>query len=192
MIKTREELRQVLDYEKKMYLVTSKHHLKLWLLRDHDYLVWTYLCALRKMEYHLNAGHKLRAAYWERKRNIIGSRYGLFIWPNSVGRGLRIWHYGDIIVHKDAKIGENCQLHGMNCIGNKGVANSGVPVIGDNVNIGVGAKIVGDVYIADDVSIGANAVVTKSCYEKGAVLVGIPAKNIGQAAEAKEKENHEV
>lgn len=83
-------------------------------------------------------------------------------------------------------------MHGMNCIGNKGVANSGVPVIGDNVNIGVGAKIVGDVYIADDVSIGANAVVTKSCYEKGEVLVGIPAKNIGQAAEAKEKENHEV
>ena len=52
------------------------------------------------------------------------------------------------------------------------------PVIGNNVDIGVGAKIIGDITIADDVKIGAGAVVTKSCLEKGATLVGIPAKPV--------------
>lgn len=49
---------------------------------------------------------------------------------------------------------------------------------GDNVEIGVGAKIIGDIYIADGVKIGANAVVVKSCYNKGATLVGIPALEV--------------
>ena len=66
----------------------------------------------------------------------------------------------------------------MNCIGNKGIADSGVPVIGNNVNIGVGAKIIGDIYIADNVCIGANAVVTESCHVEGATLIGVPAKMI--------------
>ena len=47
---------------------------------------------------------------------------------------------------------------------------------GDRVDIGVGAKIIGDITIADDVKIGAGAVVTKSCLKQGATLVGIPAK----------------
>lgn len=50
------------------------------------------------------------------------------------------------------------------------------PVIGNNVEIGVGAKIIGDIYIADNIKIGAGAVVTKSFYEEGITLVGIPAK----------------
>lgn len=51
-----------------------------------------------------------------------------------------------------------------------------VPVIGNNVRLGTGAKVLGDVYIADGVQIGAGAVVLDSCYEKGALLVGIPAR----------------
>ena len=49
-------------------------------------------------------------------------------------------------------------------------------MLGNNVDIGYGAIVVGDVYIADDVRIGAGAVVTKSCYEKGVTLVGVPAR----------------
>ena len=63
----------------------------------------------------------------------------------------------------------------MNCIGNKGTVNSGVPILGSNVNIGVGAKIIGDIRIANDVTIAANAVVVKTCNEIGATLLGIPA-----------------
>ena len=49
------------------------------------------------------------------------------------------------------------------------------PKIGDDVYIGPGAKVFGDVTLADNVQVGANAVVTKSCENKGAILVGIPA-----------------
>lgn len=79
---------------------------------------------------------------------------------------------------RHAKIGKNCQFHGNNCVGNKGVLDEAAPRLGDNVEIGVGAKIIGDIYIADGVKIGANAVVVKSCYNKGATLVGIPALEV--------------
>ena len=51
-------------------------------------------------------------------------------------------------------------------------------MIGNRVDIGVGAKIIGGITIADDVKIGAGAVVTKSCSEIGATLVGVPARKI--------------
>lgn len=64
------------------------------------------------------------------------------------------------------------------------MALGGVPVLGNNIYIGAGAKIIGNIYLADDCVIGANAVVTKSVLEPGSVLVGVPAKVIGK----KEKE----
>ena len=90
----------------------------------------------------------------------------------------RIWHYGSIIISGDAQIGENCTFHGQACIGNDGSTES-APRIGSNVDIGVGAKIIGDITIADNVKIGAGAVVTRSCPEPGVTLVGVPARPIG-------------
>lgn len=176
MIKTKDELKGIIKYEKRIYLSNEKRHLKMMIIHDHDYLVWKFVYALRKLEYYQNNGKKLYSFFWERKKNILGRKCGIYAGANSIDKGLRIWHYGDIIIHKNAKIGKNCQLHGMNCIGNKGIAESGVPVIGNNVNIGVGAKIIGGIYIAHNVTIAANAVVTKSCYQEGAVLAGVPAK----------------
>ncbi|MBT0889312.1 hypothetical protein KJR38_03095 [Streptococcus lutetiensis] len=53
-----------------------------------------------------------------------------------------------------------------------------MPVIGNNVDIGVGAKIIGNVTIADGIKIGANAVVNKSFYEEGITIVGVPARKV--------------
>ena len=50
--------------------------------------------------------------------------------------------------------------------------------IGDNVYIGPGVKIVGDISIPDGTVIGANAVVNKSIYENGITVAGVPAKKI--------------
>ena len=71
-------------------------------------------------------------------------------------------------------MGKNCILHGANVIGNMG-NDLKAPVIGNNVRLGAGAKVLGDVYIADGVQIGAGAVVLKSCYEEDVLLVGVPA-----------------
>ena len=54
----------------------------------------------------------------------------------------------------------------------------GAPVIGDNVFIGSGAKIIGNITVADNVVISANAVVMKSITEKGITVAGVPAKKI--------------
>ena len=74
-------------------------------------------------------------------------------------------------------VGENCTIHGQACIGSDG-ASEEAPVLGKNVDIGVGAKIIGAVTLADNIRIGAGAVVVKSCEIPGATLVGVPARQV--------------
>lgn len=139
-----------------------------------------YLYYLRKQEYYINTarGNKIKGLlglYYERRKNCLGMKLGIEIGPNCFGKGLSIWHAGSIVVNTNAKIGENCTLHGANCIGNNG-KTQGAPRIGNNVDIGYGAVIIGDIEIADNVTIGANAVVNKSILEPGCVAAGVPAK----------------
>ena len=177
MINTKSELKLVLQKERALYLSNDIRMVILkWATRNHDYLLWKYVKALRIVEYYANQKNQIMFYLWERKKNLLGARLGISLWHNCAAEGLRIWHYGSIIVNANATLGKNCQLHGDNCIGNKGTIGKGSPVIGDNVDIGVGAKIIGDIYIANGVKIGANAVVTKSCEIEGATLVGIPAR----------------
>lgn len=88
-----------------------------------------------------------------------------------------IFHTGNIVVNGYSRIGKNCKLHGDNCIGNNGISEA-TPRIGDRVDIGVGAKIIGDIEIADDIVVGAGAVVNRSFLTPGIVIAGIPAKEI--------------
>ena len=82
-----------------------------------------------------------------------------------------------IVVNSSVRAGENCILHGGNCIGNKGSVNVN-PVLGDNVDIGFGAVIIGNIEIADNITVGANAVVNKSFMESGITIAGVPARRV--------------
>ena len=105
---------------------------------------------------------------------------------NFFGPGLRINHYGLLIVKKNEKIGANCDIHqGVNIGQNH--ARRDVPTIGDNVWIGPGAKLFGDIHIADGISIGANAVVNKSFTEENITIAGMPAKKIKEAPSNKDR-----
>lgn len=179
MINSKTDLKKCLEIEKTKYISNSiTGNIKLWLLRDHDYLIWKYVKSLRMTEYCFNCGNKLGYFIWQRRKNTLGARLGITIWHNTIDSGLKIWHYGSVIVNGHAKIGKNCQMHGENCIGNKGDSDERAPEIGNNVDIGVGAKIIGPIRIVDDVKIGANAVVINSCYKQGATLVGVPAREV--------------
>lgn len=159
----------------KKYNLRTK--LRLIIRHDHWIEINRYLKYLRLEEYYFNQNGILKrmlSYFWSRKKNKLGNKLGLYIPANTIGIGASIYHHGSIIINGDAKIGKNCILHGMNCIGNNG-SDLSAPVIGDNVDIGVGAKIIGPITIADNVKIGANAVVTKSCLQKGAILIGVPA-----------------
>jgi serine O-acetyltransferase len=91
----------------------------------------------------------------------------------AIGKGLRIHHFGGIIVHSAARIGEYCTLYHGVTIGDLG-GWGGVPRLGNHVVIGAGAKLLGDIEIGDHCRIGANAVVRTSV-PAGCVAVGVPA-----------------
>jgi serine O-acetyltransferase len=94
----------------------------------------------------------------------------------KIGGGLRIWHFGCIVLNPDTVIGKNCTLrHGVT-IGNRNSEHD-VPVIGDDVDIGVGAVIMGAVVVDDNVSIGANAVVLCDVPDNH-IVVGVLARVI--------------
>jgi serine O-acetyltransferase len=93
----------------------------------------------------------------------------------DIKKGFYIGHFGGIIIHSNSEIGENCSVGPGVIVGSRGVGVDGVPVIGNNVYIGTGAKILGGVYIGNNVRIGANAVVLKSVPDN-CTVVGIPAK----------------
>jgi serine O-acetyltransferase len=92
-----------------------------------------------------------------------------------VGRRLRIDHFGGIVVSGDAVIGDDVVLRNGVTIGLKRTNERGAPVIGNSVDIGAGAKILGAIRIGDGAVIGANAVVLQDV-PAGAVAVGIPAR----------------
>ncbi len=101
--------------------------------------------------------------------------------PGSVkiGPGLQIYHPYGIIINDSSIIGRNFIVRAQVTIGNKGTIDEACPHIGDNVEIGTGAKVIGDVHIGNHTMIGTNAVVTKSC-DDHSVLVGVPAHNISK------------
>ena len=111
---------------------------------------------------------------WNQSRLSIKCGYTL---PEGVfDEGLSIAHIGTIIINHNARSGRNCRIHEGVTIGTTNGSNK-APVLGDNIFIATGAKIIGDIPIANDVAIGANVVVVKNIDEEGITVGGVPAKN---------------
>jgi len=93
----------------------------------------------------------------------------------QVGRRLVIEHFGGIVISGDTVIGDDVTLrHGVT-LGLRRTRVPGAPVIGNRVDLGAGAKVLGHVHIGDDAVIGANAVVLCDV-PAGALAVGVPAR----------------
>ena len=90
-----------------------------------------------------------------------------------IGPGLRIHHFGGIVISSSAIIGKNCTLRQNVCVGTRYTSDD-APRIGDNVDFGVGAVVVGRIQIGNNVRIGANAVVLTDIPDN-ATAVGVPA-----------------
>ena len=96
----------------------------------------------------------------------------------KLGRRVAIEHQSAIIIHGNCTIGDDCIIRQGVTLGN-GYLDKPLesPQLGDRVNVGAGAKILGKVNLGDDVNIGANAVVL-SDIPAGQTAVGIRAKKI--------------
>ena len=93
----------------------------------------------------------------------------------NIGGGLLLTHPNGVVIHSDAQIGVNCLIFQQVTIGTRG---GGAPRIGNHVDIGAGARILGSVCVGDFARIGANAVVLTDV-PTGKTAVGIPAKIVG-------------
>lgn len=175
MIRTREDLRRYLDLDKKVYGIARRRPS---IFGDWH---WKFLISLRHEEYHANnpgRWHRLCKRLWAMSHSHYGVKMGWDIPINTFGPGLKINHYGLIVVNANARIGAFCDIHqGVN-IGQHGPSQDDVPAIGDNVWIGPGAKIFGKITIASKCAIGANAVVNKTFTEENITIAGIPARKI--------------
>ena len=116
---------------------------------------------------------------------------GIEIHPKAkIGENLFIDHGMGVVIGETSEIGNNVTIYHMVTLG--GVSPSiesnqqrnvkRHPTLMDNVVVGSGAQILGPVVIGKNAKVGANAVVTKDVPEN-AVMVGIPAKNVGTATE---------
>ena len=101
----------------------------------------------------------------------------------AVGRNFVIDHFGGIIISGYAKFGDNCRIRNGVVVGLRRVDEKFAPVIGNNVDIGAGAKLLGPIQIGNNVIIGANAVVLCDV-PSDSIAVGVPAVVKPRSSEA--------
>ena len=141
--------------------------------------------------------HKIANFFYLAKFDLVArfisqlSRFltGIEIHPGAkIGKNLFIDHGMGVVIGETSEIGNNVTIYHMATLG--GIAPSinsdeqrlikRHPTLNDCVVVGSGAQILGPVTIGENAKIGANAVVTKDV-QPNAIMVGIPAKNIGTA-----------
>lgn len=180
MIKTKTDLKDYICADCKANIGTDKINIIKYIAgifyKQENILAYRYLKTLRKREYYLNNKsffHNFFQLYYRIKLNRLGFYYGIQIHPNIVGKGLTIRHlHGGIIINCKS-MGENCRINGGVVVGNKD-SQANIAVIGNNVRLSIGCKIIGKIVVGDNAIVAPNSVVIKDV-PSGAVVSGVPA-----------------
>lgn len=180
MIQTRKDLKEYLQADYKVSNIKHK-----WFERfswGENYHVYKYIKHLRYLEFYTNKkkypwDYILYCFFYLLHRRDILS-YGIFLKPNTVGKGLSLVHPGFRRIGANIHIGENCTILPGVLMGKKlpGIKLVGFE-IGDNCYISTGVTILGPIKIGNNVTIAAGAVVNKDIPDN-AVVAGVPAKII--------------
>lgn len=176
MILNRNDLNRYLSSDFSRYPHSNLPFILRWLAGDEHIKVRHYLWVLRHAEYAVNT-HKLYnplLRFWLRR---LSYKYQLMIPLNTCGAGLKINHLGGGIFLNANRIGKNCTVTSGVVFGKKGEDDYNRPIIGDNVEVTLGAKVIGRVHIGDNTIVAPNSVVIKDVPEN-AVVSGVPAKII--------------
>lgn len=190
MIQTKKDLKEYIKCDLSRNGIKSNYRNKyftknffkrlLGIYSEKDYVI-KYLKTLRKYEYYLN--NKDRNIYYYilckiysviyEKRSM---KYRILIFPNKVGKGLYIPHITGGIICNCISMGDNCTITSGVIVGNKG-SNENRPIIGNNVELTVGCKVIGKIRIGNNVIVAPNSVVIKDVPDE-AIVSGIPASII--------------
>lgn len=172
MINTKQELYEFLEADKKALGITWR---KPRLFRDD---IWKFQRLYRKAEFYWNNRDKslyyrikailLMALYKQRCKNRCCE-----IPINCIGKGLVIWHGYNIIINDTAKIGDNFGISAQTCVGQR---HGKTPIIGNNVTMCIGSRVLGGVRICDNVTIGASALVLNDVENEYVTVGGQPAR----------------
>lgn len=195
MIKNKQDYYGYLDSDSINYrIISGKAGFTKWLktrlfatpISDQS-MIWLYIKTLRKCEYYLNTrDHSVWGViklvmyfYYLHRLRVLSRKTSFQIPPNTIGKGLTIWHWGPIIINPNTIIGENCIIRPDIVVGYKGRGGK-APIIGNNVTLNSGSRVIGnDIVIGDDVIVAPGAVVTKSI-PSHCVVAGVPAKVISK------------
>jgi len=142
----------------------------------YQYNFWLRTCTYTRIPRHCRYTVYPIAKFMLRRMSF---RFGISIpTATQIDAGFYIGHFSGIIVSPHAVIGKNCNISQGVSLGvtNRG-DRAGAPIIGDNVYIGPGAKIIGRINVGNNVAIGANSVITKDIPDNS-VVVGVPGKVI--------------
>ena len=138
--------------------------------KNNRYYRYLLMKSFRYFNYYYNKkGKIIRKIFWGRKYGRYSLKLGCQINCSNIGAGF-FFEHSPIVINKKCVIGTNLYCIGNNCIGG---TSHGAPKIGNNVMLGYGAIVIGDIKIADGVRIGAGAIVTKSVEEENCTIVGI-------------------
>ena len=175
-INNKNDLKNFLKYESNLY---DRKNIKcpIILIREND-ILWKHNYLLRKTEYYNNVNKKILKNFYKLRLRLLQNKYQIFIPLNVFDKGLKLIHLGQRLVNGKTKVGKNCVMHVNTYIVAGGTEKGGFPILGNNVILGIGSVVLGNVKIGDYTAIGANAVVNKSFEEGNITIAGVPAKKI--------------
>lgn len=174
MIQSKADLKEYIRADKKANYMERYYLLHL-LYGDDGARVFRYLKSLRRLEYDINTG----SIFYHLHRFInrrLGLKYGIFIVPNTVGKGLYIPHTQGVVIINCISMGCDCIVSGGCVVGNKD-SQENRATIGNHVELTLGSKVIGKVNIEDNAIVAPNSVVIKDV-PANAVVSGVPAKII--------------
>ena len=152
--------------------------------REHPTRYWDpsrrLLQSIRRYQAAKAASRGLAARWWVLHHRFWSAITGAEIPINArIGGGLSIPHPNGIVINAGAVVGTNCLIMHQVTLGSNG--GSGVPVIGDGVDLGPGAKLLGPISVGDGAMVGAMSLVLADV-APDAIVSGIPARPTGRSA----------
>lgn len=125
-----------------------------------------------------NSNKIMRFIYIRKYNGILRNFAGDIPMETSIGKGLCLPHGANgVFISRGATIGEHCTIFQQVTIGTNTIKDSkgfGAPIIGNNVYIGAGAKIIGNVTVGENCRIGANAIIVKDIPDNSVVVMPEP------------------